>query len=70
MKYTVRDIPNGLNGTIETVDLMKRFVLESQTRPTTRLVALNILNAAGVDSKNEPAAALALYSWIKKIYHM
>ena len=66
MKFTVQEIPNGLAGTIATIDLMKQFVAESQQRPTTRLTALNILRTAGVDSKNEAAAAHALYSWIKK----
>jgi len=58
-------IAQGELGTDQTVNIIAHLVSASLRKPNIRLLAIQILDRAGVPNKNDQQAAFALYSWVK-----
>ena len=66
MKSRFRHIRDGEPGTDETLRQLGQLIVDSQKRPKIRILATHILSQNAVPQKNDAAAALALFGWIKK----
>lgn len=66
MKFTLAEIPSGQAGTDATVQRIAELVNDALRRPSLRLLALQILDAAGVPNKNTKAAARALFDYVRR----
>lgn len=62
--YRLEALPAGEAGTDATLSVMRDFVSEAQRSPYLRDFTVSILRSAGVDSRDERSAALAVYNWI------
>lgn len=66
MEYSLREIPAGQAGTDATVAELTQLVSDAIHRPDVRLVAIDILRKAGVDTRDHRQVAAALYSWVQE----
>lgn len=66
MRFALADIPSGEAGTDATVQRIGELVNEALQRPDLRLLALQILDRAGVPNKNTKAAARALFDYVRR----
>ena len=65
MIHGLHYIAQGEAGTDQTVNIIVQLVAASLRKPNVRLLAIQILDRAGVPNKNDQQAAFALYSWVK-----
>lgn len=66
MLHRLLTIPSGESGTDATVAKIIQGVQASLRHPATRLLALNILNRAGVPDRDTRSQLEALYQWVVK----
>lgn len=69
MWYQLQSIPEGERGTDETVRAMVGAVERSLRAPDLRLLALRIIQAAGVPDRNPVGQARAIFDWITNNIH-
>lgn len=64
MRFTYREIPEGIAGTDVTVAEMNRLVKEGLRNPLIRLTALKIIRDAGIEGRDFAGEIQAVFDWV------